>query len=97
MTFQYKICATWIREKAVKLTTLGFSVEVKENAAPVHSLFLKVASSNTDAELVVWESGATSMMVFNITDNRLDLDQHSLVLGGNQFEQDLEVFFKLLK
>ena len=97
MTFQYKTCATWIREKAVELTTLGFSVEIKENAAPVHSLFLKVASSNTDAELVVWESGATSMIVLNLASKRCDLDRHNIVLVGNQYERDLKVFFNLLK
>ena len=87
----------WVREKAAQLTTLGFSVEVKENATPTQSLLLKIASSKIDAELVVWESGATSMTVFNFARNHYDLDRHDILLVGNQFEHDLEVFFNFLK
>ena len=97
MTFPYKTCSTWLREKATKLTALGFSVELKENAAPIQSLLVKIASSNTEAELVVWGSGATSMIVFNLANNHYDLDRHDIVLVGNQYERDLEVFFNLLK
>ena len=97
MKCPYQTCTTWLHEKAVKLTELGFSVEVKENAAPMHSLFLKIASSNTDAELVVWENGATSMIVVNLASNHYDLDRHDIVLVGNHYERDLEVFFNLLK
>ena len=97
MKFPYQTCTTWLREKAAELTTLGFSVEVKENAAPMQSLLLKIASSKTEAELVVWESGATSMIVVNLERNHYDLDRHDMVLGGNQYERDLEVFFNLLK
>ena len=97
MKFPYQTCTTWLREKAVKLTTLGFNVEVKENAAPMQSLLLKIACSNTAAELVVWESGATSMIVVNLASNHYALDRHDIVLVGNQHERDLDVFFKLLK
>lgn len=97
MKFPYQTCTTWLREKAAKLTTLGFSVEAKVNTAPIQSLLLKIASSNTEAELVVWESGATSMIVFNFASSHYDLDRHDIVLAGNEYERDLEVFFNLLK
>lgn len=97
MKFQYQTCATWLREKAVNLTTLGFSVEVKENVAPVQSLLFKIASSKIEAELVVWESGATSMIVVNLASNHYDLDRHDIILVENQYERDLEAFFNLLK
>ncbi len=94
--FPYQICATWLREKAAKLTTLGFSVDVKENAAPMQSLLLKIDSPTTEAELVVWESGATSMVVFSVINHHYDLDRHDIVLPRDQYERDLEVFFNLL-
>ena len=97
MIFPYKICTTGLREKALKLTTLGFGVEVKENTAPIKSLLLKIASSKTEAELVVWETGATSMIVVNLASNHYDLDRHDVVLVGNEYERDLEAFFNLLK
>jgi hypothetical protein len=97
MKFQFQVCMTWLREKAAKLTTVGFCVELGENAGPMRSLLLKIAGPNTEAELVVWESGATSMIVFNFTCERYDLDRHDISLVGDQYERDFEVFFNLLK
>ncbi len=96
MTFQYHTCVRWLREKAAKLTTLGLNVEVKENALFTPSFLLKAATSTVEAELVVWETGATSMIVFNCAKSHCDLDRSDIVLVGNQFEQELELFFDLL-
>jgi hypothetical protein len=97
MKLPYQTCTAWLREEAAKLTTHGFKVELKENAAPIQSLLLKVVNSNTEAELVVWESGATSMIVFNFASNHYDLDRHDIILVGNQYQRDLDVFFNFLK
>ena len=97
MKFPYETCARWLHEKAVSLRSLGLIVEVKENAAPVRSFLLKTATPKSEAELVVWETGATSMIVFNLSKNYYDLDRHDLILGGEQFESDLDVFFMLVK
>jgi hypothetical protein len=97
MKFKFQECMTWLREKAAKLTANGFCVDVRENAEPVRSLLLKIAGTNTEAELVVWESGATSMIVFNFTCERYDLDRHDISLIGDLYERDFEVFFNLLK
>ena len=45
---------------------------------------------------MVWDNGATSMIVFNYATNHYDLDRHDIVLFGEQFEQDLQIFFDLL-
>ena len=97
MKFQYLICTTWLREKAAELTAQGFKVEVKENAALTQSFLLRIASSKTEAELVVWETGATSMVVVNISTNDYDLDRSDIVLASERFESELGVFFGLVK
>ena len=97
MKFQYSICTTWLREKAAELTAQGFKVEVKENAAYTPSFLLKIASSKTDAELVVWETGSTSMIVVDIAAKDYVLDRSDIVLVSEQFEADLKVFFGLVK
>jgi len=37
------------------------------------------------------------MIVFNFASSHYDLDRHDIVLAGNEYERDLEVFFNLLK
>ena len=97
MKYSYQTCTSWLREKTARLITLGFKVETKENAVPIQSFLLKISSSTIEAELVVWETGATSMIVFNLSRNGYDLDRHDIVLVGEHFESELAVFFKLLK
>jgi hypothetical protein len=97
MKFHYSICTTWLREKAAELTAQGFKIEVKENAVPTQSFLLKIASSKIEAELVVWETGATSMIVVNLSTNDYDLDRSDIVLTSEQFESELGVFFGLIK
>ncbi|MEI6197584.1 MAG: hypothetical protein WCS42_24995 [Verrucomicrobiota bacterium] len=97
MKFPYSTCTSLLHKKVAELTAQGFKVEAKENATPVQSFLLKLASSKVEAELVVWETGATSMMVVNLSTNDYDLDRHDLVLADEQFESHLYIFFKFLK
>lgn len=97
MKFPYQRCVIWLQEEAAKLTALGFKVKVQENDEPMHSFLLKIASSKIEAELVVWDTGATSIIVFSLSQNRFEIDRHDMVLGHEGFESDLDVFFKMLK
>ena len=97
MMFPNSTCTTWLRKRAAELTAKGFKVESKENAEPVKSYLLKLASSAIDAELVVWETGATSMVVFNHSRNGYDLDRHDLILASERFESELSTFFGLIR
>jgi hypothetical protein len=97
MEFQYEPCTNWLNGKALSLRSLGLDIEVNENTAPVRSFLLKAASSKNEAELVVWETGTASMIVFNLSKNNYDLDRHDLVLNGDHFESELDVFFRFLE
>jgi hypothetical protein len=97
MTFPYQLCIAWLRKEAAKLTTLGYSVEIKENAKPLGSLLLRITAQKTLAELVVWENGTTSMIVINLDSDHYDLDRHNIVLTEDRYKQDLEAFFNHLK
>jgi len=97
MKFEYSTCTTWLGERATELTAQGFKVEVKENAAPIQSFLLKIANSKIEAELVVWETGATSMIVVNLSTSDYDLDRSDILLANDQFQHGLELFFALVK
>jgi hypothetical protein len=97
MKFSYETCAKWLREKAASLRSIGLNVTIKENDAPVRTILLRLESSKSMAELVVWETGATSMMFINLAKDDYDLNRHDLILVGDQFESDLGEFFKLVK
>jgi hypothetical protein len=97
MKFSYQACTTWLRKRASELITLGFKVEVKENTAHTQSFLLKIANAKIEAELVVWETGSTSMIVINIAKGDYDLDRSDIVLASEKFESNLEEFFGLVK
>jgi hypothetical protein len=97
MKFPYTKCTTWLREKAAELVARGFKVEVRETAVPIQSFLLKIASLTVDAELAVWETGATSMIVVNLSTNDYDLDRSDIILVSDQFESELSAFFNLIK
>jgi hypothetical protein len=49
-----------------------------------------------ESELVVWDTGNTSMIVFNLAKNTYDLDRHDIVLSDDQCGEMLFSIFDLL-
>ena len=80
-----------------ELTAKGFKVEAKENANLIQSFLLKIASSTIEAELVVWETGATSMIVVNVSTRAYYLDRSDMHLTSEGFKSELAAFFGLIK
>ncbi len=97
MKFPYQQCAIWLRNKAKELSSRGYKVEINETGTPISSIVIKASSEKYAAELVVWETGATSMIVVNLSTNDYDLDRSDVLLVSEQFESELGAFFGLVK
>jgi hypothetical protein len=59
-------------------------------------LLLKFEGEAALAELVVWDTGATSLIIADRRSDRNLLDRHDLVLTAD-FKTELQVFFELLR
>lgn len=86
--FNYQSCLEWLRKEAAHLKAVGYTVELRENVEQLPSVVFKISSGAIEAELVVWENGRTSAMVFDLAKDRYALDRHDVVLT-DRFDQEL--------
>jgi hypothetical protein len=93
--FAFRSCVGWLREKAAQLKGTGYVVDLLDNEEQLPSAVLRVSGDSVEAELVVWEGGSTSAMVYNLARDGYDLDRHDLVLT-ERFSDELGPFFDLL-
>jgi hypothetical protein len=93
--FTYTKCTEWVRDNALRLSARGYAVDLRDNAEHLPSINLKVSNDEIEAELVVWQNGRTSAMVYSLAKESYDLDQHDLVLSEN-FVEELKIFFGAL-
>lgn len=93
--FNYQSGLEWLRKEAGRLTADGYTAELRENSEQLPSVVFKISNDAVEAELVVWENGRTSAMVYDLAKDRYALDRHDLVLS-ERFAQELRLFFDLL-
>ena len=94
MSFNYQLYRDWLLEQIKQFERTGSEVATKENAAPVQSILVTISTKDVGAELVIWEGGSTSMIVFSIPENKYVIDQHDFILNDGNFSKKLSEFIE---
>lgn len=96
MMFDFLNCREWLLNSADALARCGYRVQSIQNDIPMSTLVLKFEGETAMAEMAVWDTGATSLMIADLRTGQYLLDRHGLVLTAD-FKNELQEFFELLR
>lgn len=96
MMFPYERCVEWLKANLSPVETNNRQVRTEQHIGDNASFLISISDSSFEGELVVWNTGATSLTVFNVPEQRFELDKHDLTLSDH-FESELEPFFRVFR
>ena len=84
--FDFIKCADWLQKQMKQIALTGIRISSSENASPDGSVRFRLESEKKMGELVVWQNGNTSIMVYDLAVDKYIVDKHDIVLRDDCYD-----------
>jgi len=91
--FDYLKCKEWLSEAIRKVASAGYEITMSEHETQPITIRYRFEGKKAMGEIVVWENGATSMMLYDLDLKKCSFSKHDAVLVNDNYAA-LDEFFK---
>ena len=80
-----------------QIVEVGYETTSSESEGPPATVRFRFEGKNAMGEIVVWDYGATNLMLIDLQSDKYVVNQHDLVLVDDRYDQLTEFFEMALK
>ena len=95
--FEFKKCRDWVVEESGRLKAADFRVTVVEADTPLRIVRIRLEGDKATGEIVVWENGKTSVMLYHLRSQKFIIEEHDKVLDGGNYQTLRDCFGRAIK
>jgi hypothetical protein len=91
--FNYPKCKEWLKETMRNVAAAGYEITMSEHETQPVTVRYRFEGKKAMGEVVIWENGATSMMLYDLVLGKCSFSKHDVILVDSNYEA-LADFFK---